>query len=157
MKINKFKKNYYYGGSKGFTLLLSLLIISIAATIAFSVFEIFFFQITMSSNIKDSQTAFYAADSGLECVYYWGINKKQISNGNTIICNEQNININSMPNETFQILFSDIGSCATVIIDASNALSPSVQSYGRNAYDTTLNDCDATYPRRSERALEVKI
>lgn len=150
-KINKFNN------SQGFTLLLSLLIISIAATIAFSVFEIFFLQITMSSNIKDSQTAFYAADSALECVYYWGINQKKISNGNTIICNNQSIIIDSMPNETFQLLFSDIGSCATVIIDAADPLSPGVQSYGRNAYNTTLNDCDATYPRRSERALEVKI
>lgn len=148
--LNKIKSSIQ--NAKGFSIFLSLLIMSIAATIAFSVFEIFYLQILMTSNIKDSQTAFYAADSGLECIYYWDIKKDEIDIGNPITC-ANSTKILDLPASDFKLYFSD-GSCTTIKINFANPLPDpkSIQSYGRNKYGGA--DCNNSYPRRVERGIQ---
>lgn len=149
--LNKIKGNIQ--GAKGFSIFLSLLIMSIAATIAFSVFEIFYLQILMTSNIKDSQTAFYAADSGLECIYYWDIKEEAIDAGLPITCVNSTKTLNLPTNDDFKLYFSD-GSCATIKVIFTNPEpdTKSIQSYGRNKYGGA--DCDNSYPRRVERGIQ---
>lgn len=147
----KIKKN------KGFILFLSLLIMSVALSIAFSVFEIFIFQIVLTGNIRDSQSAFYAADSALECVYYSDINKSDIplNGAGKATCNNVTTTFNMTGGiGNFQLFFNN-GSCAKVLLDFNNPApyTHKVQSFGRNKY--TGNDCDAPYSRRVERGIEV--
>lgn len=147
----KIKKN------KGFILFLSLLIMSVALSIAFSVFEIFIFQIVLTGNIKDSQGAFYAADSGLECVYYSEINKNAIPyDGQAdITCNNENITFNMVAGiGGFQLFFNN-GTCAKILLNFNNPApyTKKVQTFGRSKY--VGNNCDTPYSRRVERGMEV--
>ncbi len=55
---------------KGFTLLLASLIASLLLAVGLSIFTIAQKEIILSSLGRDSQYAFYAADSGAECALY---------------------------------------------------------------------------------------
>lgn len=55
----------------GFTLLMAALISSIVLALGASIFEIAQKQVTLSSIGRDSQFAFYAADTAAECALYW--------------------------------------------------------------------------------------
>ncbi len=57
--------------SRGFTLLLASLIASLLLSVGLSMFTIAQKEIILSSLGRDSQYAFYAADSGAECALYW--------------------------------------------------------------------------------------
>ncbi|MDZ4227110.1 MAG: hypothetical protein U1D26_01385 [Patescibacteria group bacterium] len=58
-------------GQRGFTLLLAALIASIVLALGSSIFSIAQKQVTLSSIGRDSQFAFYAADTAAECALYW--------------------------------------------------------------------------------------
>ncbi|MFA7309653.1 MAG: hypothetical protein WC050_02000 [Candidatus Paceibacterota bacterium] len=60
-------------GKRGFTLLLAALVSSIVLSLGSSIFLIAKKQITLSSIGRDSQFAFYAADTGAECALYWDV------------------------------------------------------------------------------------
>ncbi|OGF83182.1 hypothetical protein A3B18_00525 [Candidatus Giovannonibacteria bacterium RIFCSPLOWO2_01_FULL_46_13] len=57
--------------SKGFTLLLSVLIVSIMLAISLGVSDIISSEIFLSGAGRESQLAFYAADAGINCAAYW--------------------------------------------------------------------------------------
>lgn len=56
---------------KGFTLLLAALVAAVVLTIGTAIFTITIKQIALSSIVRDSAFAFYAADTGAECALYW--------------------------------------------------------------------------------------
>ncbi len=56
---------------RGFTLLLSVLISSVMLALGFAIFNIVSKEILLSGSGRESQFAFYAADSGIECALYW--------------------------------------------------------------------------------------
>jgi hypothetical protein len=58
---------------KGFTLLLAALVATVVLSLGSSIFVIAKKQVTLSSLGRDSQFAFYAADTGAECALYWDI------------------------------------------------------------------------------------
>ena len=62
-----------YNLQAGFTLLLAALISSVVLALGISIFEIALKQINLSSMGRDSQFAFYAADTGAECALYWDV------------------------------------------------------------------------------------
>jgi Tfp pilus assembly protein PilX len=64
----KFKK---YKKSSGFTLFIALIVSSLLLAIGFSLSTIILKQLIFSNSGKESQLAFYAADSGAECALYW--------------------------------------------------------------------------------------
>lgn len=55
----------------GFTLFIALVVTGLLLAIGFSIGNIVFKQIILSSTGKESQLAFFAADSGAECALYW--------------------------------------------------------------------------------------
>jgi hypothetical protein len=57
----------------GFTLLLAALAASIALSLGSAIFSITTKEIQLSSIGRDSQFAFYAADTAAECALYWDI------------------------------------------------------------------------------------
>jgi Tfp pilus assembly protein PilX len=56
---------------KGFTLFVSLMLVSFVLAIGFSIGNIILKQLILSSSGGGSQIAFYAAGSAVECVRYW--------------------------------------------------------------------------------------
>lgn len=60
-------------GQAGFTLLLSALIASIVLALGASIFRLAQKELILSSVGRDSQFAFYAADTGAECALFWDI------------------------------------------------------------------------------------
>ena len=64
----------------GFTLLLSLLVISVILSVSFGVFDVMTKELKLSGLGRESQIAFYAADAGIECAYFWDIKQKEFEN-----------------------------------------------------------------------------
>ncbi|MBI2611098.1 hypothetical protein HYW60_04190 [Candidatus Kaiserbacteria bacterium] len=59
--------------SRGFTLMLAALIASVVLSLGTAIFALAQKELTLSSVGRDSQFAFYAADSGAECALYWDL------------------------------------------------------------------------------------
>src|SRR3989344_7616279 len=76
MKNNKLKSNSNFILSRkanGFTLLLSLLVVSVILSVSLGIFNIMTKELKLSGIGRESQIAFYAADAGIECFFYWEI------------------------------------------------------------------------------------
>jgi hypothetical protein len=71
----KFKKGQY-----GFALLFSVLLSSLLLSIGLSIFRIALKELDISSASRYSINAFYAADSGRECISYWDTKKNKVPN-----------------------------------------------------------------------------
>ncbi|MFA6445759.1 MAG: hypothetical protein WCW14_00725 [Candidatus Paceibacterota bacterium] len=65
------KKKNLQNNKKGFALLFSVLLSSLLLSIGLSIFNISLKEVQISFAGRESQYAFYAADSGLECALYW--------------------------------------------------------------------------------------
>ncbi len=61
--------------NKGFTLLFTSLIVSLILSISLSIAATTLSQFLLSSSGRESQLAFYNADSGIECAKYYDSNK----------------------------------------------------------------------------------
>lgn len=57
----------------GFALLMALVVVSVVVSIGLTVLELSLKQIRLSTNSRDSETAFHATNAGLECARYWRI------------------------------------------------------------------------------------
>lgn len=55
----------------GFALLLTLIIVTVLITIGLSVLDLSIRQVRLSTDSRDSEVAFHAANAGLECALYW--------------------------------------------------------------------------------------
>ena len=71
MTANLIKK--IYPKDKGFTLLFAVLVSSLILAIGLSVANLTIREIQLSGTGRESQFAFYAADTGSECALYWDI------------------------------------------------------------------------------------
>ena len=56
---------------KGFVILFAVLLVSITLVIGLSLFNITFKQLVLSSVARDSQFAYFAADSAMDCARHW--------------------------------------------------------------------------------------
>ncbi len=92
---------------KGFTLLLAALISSIVLALGTAIFQIAQKEIQLSSIGRDSQFAFYAADTAAECALYWDFRCNYFATSTTGIyascgspnptCNAQAMNATGRP------------------------------------------------------------
>ena len=57
--------------NNGFVVLFAILMVSVVLTISLSLFNITYKQIILSATSKDSQLAYFAAESGLSCALFW--------------------------------------------------------------------------------------
>ncbi len=62
-----------FAENRGFTLLLAALVAAIVLSLASSIFTVAQKQLVLSSIGRDSQFAFYAADTAAECALYWDL------------------------------------------------------------------------------------
>lgn len=143
---------------KGFTLLLSVLISGIVLSIGLAIFNLTFKELKLSSAGRESQFAFYAADSGIECALYHDQRNDSFSTTNpasSITCNNTDLTVvSSVPvPDTYVRTFS-------LILDTSTNRYCSDVTVTKSDGDTVIdsrgtNSCGVDDGRRVERAIQV--
>jgi hypothetical protein len=153
--------------ARGFTLLLAVLISSILIALGAALYDIVSKEILLSSAGRESQFAFYAADTGIECALYWD-SKGMFSStspptsGNPIMCGGMTVNDfaytpdTSSDGYTYSATFSfqydgvQTNPCTTVQVVRTfqPSLQTTINSYGHNT-------CILSSPTRLERAIRV--
>lgn len=178
MRIQHFKKR-----NSGFTLLFASLVVSLILSVGLAVASITLTQLTLSSAGRESQFAFYNADSGIECALHYEYNVPRDDDtpffsstddsppDNSIECAGQTIVIDtndvsrpdSNPNSTTTTTFFVNQPGASCEKDEPSfqvkvQKSPSIQYPGATNVKIDsrgYNTCDETNPRRVERGLFV--
>lgn len=87
---------YKNKNKRGFTLLLATLIASLLLLLGASMFGLVRKQVLLSSLGRDSQFAFYAADTAAECALYWDIRHNLFASSTPpteITCDGQTVSI----------------------------------------------------------------
>lgn len=161
---------------KGFTLLFAILTAGILLSLALAIFNQVYKSLLLSSANKESLAAFYAADSGVECVFFWDLkypgfdygifatsSASVLYNGNEgITCNDVDFpddwTVTSLPASavtTFNLSFENsvfpTEGCSEVTVSKTNVnqvILTTVESRGYNI-------CDSSSPRKVERAIRV--
>ncbi len=152
MKKKEIKKN------RGFVLLFVIVISSIILAITLGVANIALKEIKFSTEAKDTNNSFLAADTGLECALY---NDKSTVNAftspspATITCNGSPVTLNGT-SPSWNFILSGLGSggqgCTKVTIDKSATPTTVITSKGYNIGDVS---CLSSNPNRVERELEA--
>lgn len=149
---------------RGVALYVAITITGALVLISFAVVNLAIKQITISSSSRDSQAAFYAADSGTECALYWdvkgvgGHSAFSTSTTSQISCGDissnpgnDNITVGGVATSTFTLTFQPEPYCAIVSVGKSYSGGIPHTHIESRGY----NSCDSTNLRRVERAIEV--
>jgi Tfp pilus assembly protein PilX len=147
---------YNVKNKKGFTLLMAILISSVLLLLGASMFQFATKQIILSSIGRDSQFAFYAADTGAECALYWDYRFDAFGTTSAPVaaqCDNQSIgNLryagDGIPN-SFE--FNPNGYCAKVTVTKTGARTV-IDALG---YSTACENI-ATNARALERAVQLR-
>jgi Tfp pilus assembly protein PilX len=136
---------------KAFILILTLLTMAIILLIGLGVFSIVSREIRISSLGYESQMALYAADSGIECIFYWDIKRQAISTttNSNITCAGQNLTLVTPTYLNPVYINFTNGACAKVIVDQRNWPTIRVDSSGYNV------GCNADTPKKVERGMRA--
>ena len=162
--------------AKGFTLIFAVLVGSLIVAIGVAISNIALKELAISAISRESQIAFYAADSGAECAIYWDVQGPYLDtpfyfaspdHGATIngrmFCGASIESLLAVPvnnvdgsfshyENRFIVHFGNPSPCAIVYVNKGNDDSrPNiVKSNG-------INDCSATNnPFRVERSLQIE-
>jgi Tfp pilus assembly protein PilX len=146
---------------RGFTLFIALVITAVLLLISTGIVALAVRESFLTVASQDSQYAFYAADTGIECAIYWdvkntsGFSAFATSTASSIYCNQDANNpanqftVGGSPEPTpFTMTFLPQSYCATVTVIKNNIGGTEIDSLG-------YNTCDDTNPRRVERAVKV--
>ena len=148
--------------SRGFTLFVAIIITATLLLVSTGITSITYKSNFLTSSSRESQYAFYAADTGAECAIYWdvknssGLSAFATSTGSTIFCNQDAANVyNPSPANvggnsvsTFTMTFLPDPYCAVVTVTKAADNTTKIESLG-------YNTCDSSNPRRVERAVRV--
>jgi len=158
--------------NRGFAMLFSVLVSSLLVVIGLSIFNITLKELTISTSARESQIAFYAANSGLECALRWdnlngnGLRSAFASTSDDItsaksviaLCNTVRVNSATSATTEFEFKVNDPnalnGPCAKVKIAKTpgspvGKMTTVIESRGKNICDTS--------GRRVERGLKATI
>ena len=156
------KEKLFKTKNRGFTLFIALIIVATLLLVSMGIASISVKENFLTSASRESQYAFYAADTGTECAIYWdvknptGTSAFATSTNSTIYCNQDvNNPSNTTPStvggnsiSTFTLTFKPDPYCAVVTVTKNPDNSTVIDSLG-------YNTCDTTDPHRVERAVRV--
>lgn len=155
MKTNK-KENKKDGG---FVILFAVTLSSILLAIALGVVNIALKEVKFGTSAKDTNNAFFAADSGIECAL---VNDKSgtslfvTGTSPTLVCNNNAISTVESPASFWTFALSGLGSsgqsCAKVTVNKTVSPNTAVIAKGYNIGDAT---CSSSNPDRIERELKT--
>jgi len=134
----------------GFTLLLAVLITSIILGISVGISVFVIRELLISSTGRESQKAFFAADSGVECALYWDFKQNAFEPSSTrvISCAGSSPTVGGASGiSEFDLTFTN-GACTHVKVDKTVPSSTTIDSAGHNT-------CNLSDPNRVERTLRV--
>lgn len=147
---------------RGFTLFVAIVVTGTLLVIASGITNLAVRQSFISTSARESQHAFYAADSGIECALYWdvknpaGYSAFSTSTGSLIFCNQDGANnpnptpavVGGNYQSTFTLTFLPDPYCAVVTVIKDDNNTTSIESKG-------YNTCAGANGRRVERAVRV--
>jgi hypothetical protein len=157
----------------GFTLLIAALISSVVLSLGISIFEIARKQVSLSSMGRESQFAFYAADTGSECALYWDVRYSLFGTSTSPVfqsgitdpkCDGQSLNIDttgatSYP-YTISFEFAPTGKCSIVkVTKCGDAECVNYSNIHTIIHADGFNtDCGSvsTSPRALQRSVELR-
>jgi Tfp pilus assembly protein PilX len=155
------KKKTAQKNNDGFAMLFTVLVISIILSIALGISDLTFKQTILSNLAKDSQLAFYQADSGVECGMYYDLHMGTLPRGtavaqapNQFICGANTMTIVKAQSYTDYFVYQeDITTttpCYSVTFDKTDTTT------GKNIVSARgFSTCLST-PRQVERGLKVQ-
>lgn len=146
---------------RGFTLLIAVILSSVALSVGIALLDVAYKQVILASSARQSQTAFYNADTALECVLYWDQTQNAFSYAapvGSITCN--GVNISVTPNQTPAPPNPRVRTFVITCPGIAGSSSASTTVYKWNTGSTTIytsgfNTCDPNNLRRIERGLKV--
>ncbi len=134
----------------GVTLFIAMVITATLLLISTGIVVLSIKEAQISNAGRESQYAFYAADTGIECALYWDTKSPSgsafLTPGSTITCAGQSQSAGDSNPSIFDLTFPD-NSCVTVTV-TKNGSATTIESRGHNT-------CDLTSARRVERAIKV--
>lgn len=151
-KIEKFKQN-----RTGFTLLLSLIVISILLSIGMGIFEVIMREIRISSIGRESQIAFYAANAGAECAFYWDLTGDSFAGGGNISCGDFSGTATTgggVSEFSFNLGSGDNLVCVEVKVDKSDFALNGITTVESRGYNM---GCNASSPIKVQRAVRLSV
>lgn len=144
--------------NKGYAILYTVVIISIIMTIAIGLSNSVNKQMILSSVARDSQAAFYQADTAIECALAIQFKHSGYSAGDQFSCGlkSNGSDVTLTANQISPNIFSitpDIssGACFDIYVDESNP-TPDNRLIKASGY----SECNPANPRRVERSFEVR-
>lgn len=151
-------KNLY---NQGFTLFVAIVITGALLLISTSIVNLAFKQSLISNSGRESQMAFYAADTGMECALYWDVKNPggdqsafSTTTSSLISCNKDGVNpgnewtVGGASQSEINLTFLPDTYCATVTVTKNLNGTTLIESLG-------YNTCDPSNPRRVERAVRA--
>jgi Tfp pilus assembly protein PilX len=173
------KKNQEQKNKKGFTLLFAVLVSTLVLAVGSSVISMALRQIVLSGVGRDSQFAFYASNTGIECALYWDLNggvtfatSSQSSTPSNVDCANNNASVEVTDSDVdfatskFTLEFEGVGNnsevndydpeyCVDVFVTKTLDTSGSRDRITTDSLSREYNTCDENNPRRIERGLEL--
>ncbi len=144
---------------KGFTIFFAMITIGTLILITGTMVNLTVREKMISQSNRESQYAFYAADTGIECALYWDVKNPSgesafsTSTSSTINCNKDGDNpsnewvVGNNAVSTFTIHFLPDPFCTTVRV-TKGVGQTTIESRG-------YNTCNLSNPRRVERAVRA--
>ena len=84
----------------GFALLMTLIVVTVVISIGLSVLDLSIKQVRLSTNARDSEIAFHAANAGMECARFWRRSgSDEMESGQSFAINCFSSTVNSIPVE----------------------------------------------------------
>jgi hypothetical protein len=149
---------------RAFTLLLAVLISSILIALGSAIFNIVAKEVLLSSSGRESQFAFFAADTGIECGLYWDLRQDAFATTSPlteVTCGGSSATLTRTaggtllrPTLTTAFSFPIDGGIANPCVTMSvvKTFYPNETSMVSRGYNT----CVTTNPLRLERAIRVQ-
>jgi hypothetical protein len=144
--------------TKGFTLLMAVLVASILLALGYALYNIAIKEVALSSAGRESQFAFFAADTGIECALYWDSRQDAFSTSSVaseVFCGVASSTLTRVLTGTtlttsfsFSLGASTLSQCADVVVTREQPKHTTIESYG-------YNNCVSENPLRLERAIRV--
>ncbi|KKR79273.1 MAG: hypothetical protein UU24_C0013G0005 [Candidatus Nomurabacteria bacterium GW2011_GWA2_40_9] len=155
----------------GFVILFAVVLSSIILAVALGVANITLKEINFSTSAKNTNDAFFAADTGAECALYFDLAGTEtafgipMSNPSVTNCAGTPVDLNNGagtpvgPPWIFYLYPLGTGgrACAVISVSRDTSAPPitTIISKGYNTGGDTSTDCTSTNPNRVERQIEL--
>lgn len=149
---------------RGFALLIAVVLTSVLLSVGLALLDIAYKQVTLSSVARQSQYAFYAADSALECALYWDQKQRAFDYStplSSVTCKGQTMALTSSVSSnirttTFSMPCPSGGTQSSITVYKTNGSATCNAGTAKSCiYATGYNTCTVSDPRRIERGLKV--